>query len=91
MLLKASLGGWDLLIQVSGSRDRRPGGSRGQKATPAQSGDRVFQGLLTSWLVAGGTMLKIGQISHDNDPRYRGRKIEVIRVTSVGSTGLHLQ
>ena len=36
-------------------------------------------------------MLKIGQISYGNDPRYRGRKVEVVRVTSEGSTGLHLQ
>jgi len=25
-------------------------------------------------------MLKAGQVLHDNDPRYRGRKIEVVRV-----------
>jgi hypothetical protein len=25
-------------------------------------------------------MLKTGQVLHDNDPRYRGRKIEVVRV-----------
>ena len=25
-------------------------------------------------------MFKVGQILHDNDPRYRGRKVEFIRV-----------
>ena len=25
-------------------------------------------------------VLKVGQILHDNDPRYRGRKLEVVRV-----------
>jgi hypothetical protein len=25
-------------------------------------------------------MLEAGQVLHDNDPRYRGRKLEVIRV-----------
>jgi hypothetical protein len=25
-------------------------------------------------------VLKAGQILHDNDPRYRGRKLEVVRV-----------
>jgi hypothetical protein len=28
----------------------------------------------------GGTMLKTGQVLYDNDPRYRGRKVEVVRV-----------
>jgi hypothetical protein len=28
----------------------------------------------------GGIMLKAGQILYDNDPRYRGRKVEVVRV-----------
>jgi hypothetical protein len=25
-------------------------------------------------------MLKAGQVLYDNDPRYRGRKVEVVRV-----------
>jgi hypothetical protein len=25
-------------------------------------------------------MLKAGQVLHDNDPRYRGRKVEVLRI-----------
>ena len=25
-------------------------------------------------------MLKVGQILYDNDPRYRGRKVEVVRI-----------
>jgi hypothetical protein len=25
-------------------------------------------------------MLKMGQVLYDNDPRYRGRKVEVVRV-----------
>jgi hypothetical protein len=25
-------------------------------------------------------MLKVGQVLYDNDPRYRGRKVEVVRV-----------
>jgi hypothetical protein len=28
----------------------------------------------------GGVMLKAGQVLYDNDQRYRGRKVEVIRV-----------
>jgi hypothetical protein len=28
----------------------------------------------------GGIVLKAGQILYDNDPRYRGRKVEVVRV-----------
>jgi hypothetical protein len=29
---------------------------------------------------AGGVMLKAGQVLYDNDQRYRGRKVEVVRV-----------
>jgi hypothetical protein len=29
---------------------------------------------------AGGIMLEAGQVLYDNDPRYRGRKVEVVRV-----------
>jgi hypothetical protein len=25
-------------------------------------------------------MLEAGQVLHDNDPRYRGRKVEVLRI-----------
>jgi hypothetical protein len=25
-------------------------------------------------------MLKVGQVLYDNDPRYRGRKVEVVRI-----------
>jgi hypothetical protein len=28
----------------------------------------------------GGIMLKAGQVLYDNDPRYLGRKVEVVRV-----------
>jgi hypothetical protein len=28
----------------------------------------------------GGIVLKAGQVLYDNDPRYRGRKLEVVRV-----------
>jgi hypothetical protein len=28
----------------------------------------------------GNIVLKAGQILYDNDPRYRGRKLEVVRV-----------
>jgi hypothetical protein len=28
----------------------------------------------------GGMMLEAGQVLHDNDPRYRGRRVELIRV-----------
>jgi hypothetical protein len=28
----------------------------------------------------GGIMLEAGQVLYDNDPRYRGRKIEVVRI-----------
>jgi len=28
----------------------------------------------------GNTVLKAGQILYDNDPRYRGRKLKVVRV-----------
>jgi hypothetical protein len=28
----------------------------------------------------GGIVLKAGQVLYDNDPRYRGRKVEVVRV-----------
>ena len=28
----------------------------------------------------GGIMIETGQVLYDNDPRYRGRKIEFIRI-----------
>jgi hypothetical protein len=28
----------------------------------------------------GGIMLKVGQVLYDNDPRYRGRRVQVVRI-----------
>jgi len=36
----------------------------------------------------GNTVLKAGQILYDNDPRYRGRKLAVVRVEGTYATSM---
>src|SRR4030081_1862699 len=44
----------------------------GFKSGPSASTESIISG--------NALMLETGQVLHDNDPRYRGRKVEVIRI-----------
>ena len=45
-----------------------------------EGGNRSMLFYQDPYVGAGGVVLKVGQVLYDNDRRYRGRKIEVVRV-----------
>ena len=59
-----------LLLPVA----RRTRGEENLRARKASGGPAW------KWPGAGDKMLHVGQVLYDNDPRYRGRTVEVIRV-----------